>query len=115
MDAEAWPLLKGRLADVFRTRTRDDWCKLAEGTDSCLAPVLTLGEAPSHPHNAARQTFITVADQVQPAPAPRFSRTPAGAPRAPLPPDSQTDSTLAALGYTGDRIAKLRAAGAIAG
>ena len=112
-DTGAWPKLSERLAGLFRQRTRDDWCKLMEGTDACMAPVLTLGEAPLHPHNAARQTFISVADQLQPAPAPRFSAAPADTPRPPQEPGSHTDSTLAALGYAGERIAQLRAAGAI--
>jgi alpha-methylacyl-CoA racemase len=81
MDAKRWPLLKVRLADVFRTRTRDEWCALLEGTDACFAPVLDWDEAPAHPHNRARQTFLDIDGVVQPAPAPRFSRTPAARPR----------------------------------
>ena len=81
-DAARWPLLKARLADVFRTRTRDEWCRLMEGSDACFAPVLDWDEAPQHPHNLARQTFVTVDGVVQPAPAPRFSATPAAPPRA---------------------------------
>lgn len=75
MDAARWPLLKLRLADVFRTRTRDEWCALLEGSDACFAPVLDWDEAPAHPHNAARGTFVEVDGVVQPAPAPRFSRS----------------------------------------
>lgn len=70
-----WPELKDRLAEVFRTRTRDEWCELMEGTDACFAPVLNIREAPHHPHNRARQTYIDVGGMIQPAPAPRFSRT----------------------------------------
>jgi alpha-methylacyl-CoA racemase len=85
MDSARWPLLKLRLADVFRTRTRDEWCALLEGTDACFAPVLDWDEAPAHPHNVARGTFVDVEGVVQPAPAPRFSRTvpdqPDGRPR----------------------------------
>ena len=81
-DVTRWPLLKLRLADIFRTRTRDEWCALLEGSDACFAPVLDLDEAPAHPHNRARQTFVSVDGIVQPAPAPRFSRTPARTPRA---------------------------------
>ena len=76
MDRTAWPTLKQKLADVFRTRTRDEWCKIMEGTDVCFAPVLTMAEAPLHPHMAARKTFVNRHGVTQPAPAPRFSRTP---------------------------------------
>jgi alpha-methylacyl-CoA racemase len=76
MDREAWPALKQRLVDVFKTKTRDEWCKIMEGTDICFAPVLTMKEAPEHPHMAARKTFVTRHGVTQPAPAPRFSRTP---------------------------------------
>ena len=76
MDAARWPSLKLRMADLFRTRTRDEWCALLEGSDACFAPVLDWDEAPRHPHNVARGTFATVDGVVQPAPAPRFSRTP---------------------------------------
>lgn len=80
MDRMNWPMMKVRLADVFLTRTRDEWCHLLEGTDACFAPVLDWAEAPRHPHNRARNTFIEVDGVVQPAPAPRFSRTPPGRP-----------------------------------
>ena len=82
-DTVSWPVLKLRLADVFRTRTRDEWCALLEGTDACFAPVLDWDEAPRHAHNRAREAFITLDGVVQPAPAPRFSRTPPGVPTAP--------------------------------
>ncbi|GJD51370.1 Acetyl-CoA:oxalate CoA-transferase [Methylobacterium crusticola] len=75
-DPARWPLLRERLAALFRTRSRDAWCRLLEGSDACLAPVLTLSEAAAHPHLAARETFVTVEGTVQPAPAPRFSGTP---------------------------------------
>ncbi len=81
MDRSRWPLMKLRLADVFRTRTRDEWCAVLEGTDACFAPVLDFDEAPQHPHNKARDTFVTLQGVLQPAPAPRFSRTPAAQPR----------------------------------
>ncbi len=82
MDRTRWPLMKLRIADVFRTRTRAEWCALLEGTDACFAPVLDWDEAPAHPHNQARGTFLTAQGLVQPAPAPRFSRT---APAVPVP------------------------------
>ena len=76
MDRAAWPTLRRKLADVFKTKTRDEWCKIMEGTDVCFAPVLTMAEAPQHPHMAARKTFVNRHGVTQPAPAPRFSRTP---------------------------------------
>ncbi|MGA9088465.1 MAG: CaiB/BaiF CoA-transferase family protein [Bradyrhizobium sp.] len=76
MDRTAWPTLKRKLADVFRTRTREEWCTIMEGTDVCFAPVLTMAEAPLHPHMAARKSFVNRHGVTQPAPAPRFSRTP---------------------------------------
>src|SRR6218665_89622 len=82
MERAQWPSMKLRLADVFRTRTRDEWCALLEGSDACFAPVLDWDEAPAHPHNRARGSFVTLGAVVQPAPAPRFSRTPAAQPRA---------------------------------
>ena len=85
MDAARWPLLKLRMADVFRTRTRDEWCRILEGSDACFSPVLDWDEAPKHPHNRARETFVSVDGVVQPAPAPRFSRTPAAPPRRRVP------------------------------
>ncbi len=89
-DRRLWPRLREKAAALFRTRSRDEWCALLEGTDACVAPVLTLGEAPSHPHLAARGTYVEVGGVVQPAPAPRFSRTPSAVqgppPAAPLRP-----------------------------
>jgi alpha-methylacyl-CoA racemase len=76
MDRKAWPELKAKLTDVFKTKTRDDWCKIMEGTDICFAPILTMADAPKHPHMAAREVFVTRHGVTQPAPAPRFSRTP---------------------------------------
>lgn len=82
MDSARWPLLKIQLADVFRTRTREEWCAILEGSDACFAPVLDWDEAAEHPHNVARKTFIDVEGVRQPAPAPRFSRTENAVPRA---------------------------------
>ena len=90
MDPAAWPALKDRLAAIFLTKSRDEWCALLEGTDACFAPVLTLAEAPRHPHNVARGAFVEVGGMVQPAPAPRFSATPAEPPR--LPPEAGADN-----------------------
>jgi alpha-methylacyl-CoA racemase len=76
MDRKAWPALREKLTDVFKSRTREDWCQIMEGTDICFAPILTMAEAPKHPHNAARKIFVERHGVTQPAPAPRFSRTP---------------------------------------
>lgn len=83
-DRTTWPRHRETMAALFRTRTRDEWCALLEGTDACFAPVLSLAEAPSHPHNQARDSFVEVGGVVQPAPAPRFSVTP-GAIQGPPP------------------------------
>ncbi|WP_239346472.1 CaiB/BaiF CoA-transferase family protein [Frankia sp. Cj5] len=83
-DKSGWRPMKARLADVFRTRTRDEWCALLEHTDACFAPVLSMDEAPSHPHIAHRGTFTDRGGAVRPAPAPRFSRTPASTPPGPV-------------------------------
>lgn len=81
LDRSKWPQLKQRLTQLFITRTRDEWCALLEGTDACFAPILDWDEAPLHPHNQARKTFVEIDGVVQPAPAPRFSRTPAAVPQ----------------------------------
>ena len=75
LDTAKWPELKKELINLFKTKTRDEWCAIMEGSDICFAPVLSISEAPKHPHNQARKTFVTVDGVVQPAPAPRFSRT----------------------------------------
>lgn len=106
--------LRERLARLFLTRTRAEWCALLEGTDACFAPVLTMAEAADHPHNAARGTFVTVDGVTQPAPAPRFSRTPAAPPSPPQRRGEGTRSALAAWGIAADRIETLVAAGVLA-
>ncbi|MFN4134902.1 MAG: CaiB/BaiF CoA transferase family protein [Novosphingobium sp.] len=80
MDPRRWPMLKDRLAALFRTKSRDEWCAIMDGTDICFAPVLSLREAPQHPHNVQRQTFVEDEGMVMPAPAPRFLGTPAPKP-----------------------------------
>jgi alpha-methylacyl-CoA racemase len=112
-DTSAWPELRGRLAALFRTRTRDEWSALLEGTDACFAPVLTLGEAPGHPHNAARGTFADVAGVVQPAPAPRFSATPSAIAGPAPEPGADTAAILRECGYSDADVAALRGAGAV--
>jgi alpha-methylacyl-CoA racemase len=114
MDRSAWPELKERFAEIFRQKTRDEWCEIMEHTDVCFAPVLAMDEAPQHPHIAERETFTTYAGLVQPAPAPRFSRTPGAIERPPAHAGQHTDDVLADLGYDDARIAELRSAGAIA-
>jgi alpha-methylacyl-CoA racemase len=113
-DRTAWPALKERMADLFRTKTRAEWCELMEGTDVCFAPVLAMAEAPEHPHNKGRGTFTEVAGLVQPAPAPRFSRTPGQVQRPPAHAGQHTDEVLAERGFDQARIAELKASGAIA-
>ena len=112
-DRASWPALKDRMAELIRTRTRDEWCELMEGTDACFAPVLDPGEAPSHPHNRHRGTFIDVEGVTQPAPAPRFSRTAPEVQRPPARAGQHTDEALADWGFTADEVAKLREVGAV--
>ena len=102
-DLTAWPGQREKLGAILRTRTRDEWCALLEGTDACVTPVLDLDEAPLHPHNQARQTFVVVDDVLQPAPAPRLSRTP-GEIRNPPPLAGQdTQAVLCDWGFTQGR------------
>jgi alpha-methylacyl-CoA racemase len=112
-DRDAWPAMKERMAARFRTRTRDEWCALLEGTDACFAPVLDPDEAMRHPHNRERGTFTEVAEVPQPAPAPRFSRTVPGISGAPPRPGEHTDEALADWGFTSTEIADLRGSGAV--
>lgn len=114
-DRTKWPDTTDRFAAVFRTKTRDEWCEIMEGSDVCFAPVLSLGEAPAHPHNRARETFVEVDGVVQPAPAPRFSRTAPAIQRPPAHRGEHTDEALADWGFSAEEIATLHAEGAIAG
>nr|WP_222131893.1 CaiB/BaiF CoA-transferase family protein [Pseudonocardia sp. C8] len=111
-DQRHWPEVTERLAAVFRTRDRDEWCALAERQDLCLAPVLSMAEAPQHPHLRARETFVEVHGVVQPAPAPRFSRTPGAIGDPPAEPGRHTDEVLGDWGFSPEDLASLRAAGA---
>lgn len=113
-DESRWPEQRSRLADVFATRTRDEWMEILGGTDACVAPVLSLTEAPSHDHHEARGTFVEHAGLVQPAPAPRFSETPSAISRPPAVPGAHTADVLAEVGFDDDAISRLRAAGAVA-
>ena len=114
MSRSEWPARKEELAAIFRTRTRDEWCELIEGSDVCFAPVLSMAEAPHHPHNIARGTFTEVAGVTQPRPAPRFSRTDSTIERPPPHAGQHTDEVLADFGFDADETAALRDAGAIA-
>jgi alpha-methylacyl-CoA racemase len=107
-DREQWPLLKKRLSDAFRSRTRDEWAAVFEHENACVTPVLTLGEAVEHPHNAARTTFSERGGRLLPASAPRFSRTPARDDRSVADPGD----ALASWGLPQERLTELRAAGA---
>ena len=97
-DRTIWPKLKQRLTDVFATKSQAQWCQIMEGTDVCFAPVLTMSEAARHPHNVARQTFIEVDGVVQPAPAPRFSRTDATVSHGPVAAGENTREVLQSWG-----------------
>jgi alpha-methylacyl-CoA racemase len=113
MNPANWPAVREVLTARIATRTRDEWAKLAEGTDACLTPVLTPWEAADHPHNVARGTFVEVDGVVQPAPAPRFNRTPPGLPEPPPAPGSDTVQILTELGLTRENIETLKSAGTI--
>ncbi len=113
MDKALWPHLKGRLHQLFETKTRDEWCAIMEHTDVCFAPVLTMSEAAEHPHNIARETFIEVGGVKQPAPAPRFSRTAAEVVSAPAHPGQHSREVLADWGVAAERIDELVASGAV--
>lgn len=113
-DQTQWPALKAKLAKVFITQDRDHWTALMQGTDICFAPVLDLDEAPQHPHNVARNAFIEVDGTLQPAPAPRFSRTAAASPNGSPEIGAHTDDVLGAAGYSAEDIKQLKQQGAIA-
>jgi len=108
-DREQWPALAARMTALIKTRTRDEWCRILEGTDVCFAPVLSMSEAPKHPHNVSRQTFVTENGVTQPAPAPRFSRTPSKIQKAPSADGADTDAVLGDWGFSAADIAQFRA------
>jgi len=110
LDPGKWPELKVKLAEIFKSKTRDEWCEIMEGTDVCFAPVLSMDEAKDHPQNQTRKTFIEVEGVLQPAPAPRFSRT---APEPPTPPPTvgeHTEQVLADFGFSENDVQGLKAA-----
>jgi alpha-methylacyl-CoA racemase len=112
-DRNSWPKMKERVATLFKTKTRDEWCRIMEGSDICFAPVLSLTEAPNHPHNQHRQTFVAPDGVVQPAPAPRFSRTPGAIQRPPARPGEHTAEALRDWGFADAELQRLKDCGAI--
>ncbi len=111
-DRARWPEAKEKLAAIFRRKTRDEWCRVFAGSDACVAPVLSLEEAPHHPHARARRSFVEIDGILQPAPAPRFSRTALADPTPPEEPDPQSAEALLDWELAADEIAALKAAGA---
>ena len=113
MDRAGWPELRTKFTELFKTKTRDEWCEILEHSDACFAPVLTMSEAAQHPHIKHRSTVINRDGVDQPAPAPRFSRTTAEVQRSAPWPGQHTDEALRDWGFDADAIAKLRDAGAL--
>lgn len=114
MDRAGWPTIRAVFAERFRRRSRDEWERHFAGSDACVAPVLTMDEAPSHPHNRQRGSFIEVGGVSQPAPAPRFSATPPNTPTQPVGPGEHSWAILAELGYSLEQAGKLRESGVVA-
>ena len=112
-DKQHWASLRGKLEVLFATQTRDHWCALLEGTDVCFAPVLDLQEAPQHPHNVARQSFVEIDGVTQPAPAPRFSRTPTSVKASAATAGEHSEEILSDWGFAANEISALKQAGAI--
>ena len=115
LDPARWDEQEAKLAALFATKTRDEWSALLQDSDICFAPVLRFAEAPQHPHNASRETFVEIDGIVQPAPAPRFSETRPEISRPPAERGEHTDEILADMGFAAEEIAQLHAGGAIKG
>lgn len=113
MDPAQWDGLRHKLARIFKSRTRDEWCALLDGTDVCFGPVLSFAEAAQNAHNCERRTFVDVAGVTQPAPAPRFSLSAERAPQAPRQTGADSEEILRMLGRTDADVASLKAAGII--
>ncbi len=113
MDADSWLTLKEKFTKIFKTKTRDEWCQLLEGSDVCFAPVLSMKEAPEHPHNVARQTFIKINNITHPAPAPRFSRTQPDIPKPPPKKGEHSESAMSDWGVSPEIIIDLKEKGII--
>ncbi len=114
MSRDDWPEKKKAVKEIILTKTREEWCQIMEGTDVCFAPVLNMEEAPNHPHNKARQTFIELEGATQPAPAPRFSRTNPEVQSSPSLVGEHTDEILQSLNLGADEIEKLKTSGSVA-
>ena len=112
-DREKWPELKQKMAELIATKTRTEWDQLLAGTDVCYAPVLSTYEAVEHPHNVERKTFVEVAGVTQPAPAPRFSRTPGKIERPPAHPGQHSKEVLTHFGFNEEEITELLSTGAV--
>jgi alpha-methylacyl-CoA racemase len=112
-DRTKWPKFKKKVAEIFKSKTRDEWCDIMEGTDVCFGPVLSMEEAPKHPQNVFRDSFVEVGGVPQPAPAPRFSRTRPEIKGPPLMQGEHTEAALADWGFTQDEVQKLKAADVI--
>lgn len=112
-DQANWPLMKEKLTAVVKQKTQQEWCDIMEGTDVCFAPVLNFKDAPSHPANVARNTYVEVDGVTQPAPAPRFSRTPSQVRHGPHDVGADTNEVLAAMGFAGNELEALKEKGAI--
>jgi alpha-methylacyl-CoA racemase len=112
-DRSGWPALRAAFTEAFASMTQAEWVAAFADSDACVAPVVMPGNAPEHPHNAARGTFIEVGGVVQPAPAPRFGRSECTAPQPPPRPGAHTGEVLATLGYTASQISDLRDRGAV--
>ena len=113
MDASQWPACKEELQEIFKSKTRDEWCDIMEGSDVCFAPVLSVFEAPEHPHNKARQTFLEVDGIMQPAPSPRFSRTVPSISHGARVAGEDSVSVLKDCGFDDGEISELRASAVI--
>jgi len=112
-DRRTWPEMREAIAAAVRRHTRDEWCTRLEGTDACFAPVLDFDEAPAHRHARERGAFVEIDGVVQPGPAPRFDRTPAGATRSTPAAGAHTDELLAEAGFDAAAVAALRAQGVV--
>lgn len=112
-DQAQWPAMKEKLSSVMKQKTQQQWCDIMEGTDVCFAPVLRFTDAPSHPANVARKTYVEVDGVTQPAPAPRFSRTPSQVRHGPHAVGADTDEVLSAMGFAGAELEALKEQGAV--
>ena len=113
MDAKQWPALKEELTRVFKTKTQAQWCEIMEGSDVCFAPVLSIFEAPDHPHNVARNSFVNIDGVVQPAPSPRFSRTKPEISHGARRPGEDSLSVLTDCGFSAQEIKSLQTSGIV--